>query len=82
MSASLRIFVLSSRLIILVILLIILTVIDIGIESVYLASAINHVLIEFVNTRALMNLKISHGNDPVPQGIIVFTIEFLMQRVH
>ena len=53
----LRIFVLPTcNLIILIYLLVILTIIDIRVESMNLTGAINYVLVEFMNTRALMHL--------------------------
>jgi hypothetical protein len=53
----LRIFVLPTcNLVILIYLLVILTIIDIRVESMNLTGAINHVLVEFMNARALMHL--------------------------
>jgi len=54
-------------LVILIKLLVILTIIDIRVESMNFTGAINHVLIELMNARALMHLQVCHCNDPVPQ---------------
>jgi hypothetical protein len=35
-----------------------------------------------MNTRTLMHLEICHCYDPIPQRVIIFTIEFLVQSVH
>jgi len=35
-----------------------------------------------MDARPLMNLKVGHSYDPVPQGIVIFAIEFLVQRIH
>ena len=82
LGSSLRVFIWTSNFVILIILLIILTIINIRVESVDFTSAIHHVLVKFMNTWSLMHLKISHRYDPVPKRVIIFTIEFLVQSVH
>lgn len=48
-STSLRVFILTSNFVLLIILLIILTIINIWVESVHFTSTIHHVLIKFMN---------------------------------